>query len=59
VLDAHAVYLSDGDESEVVRRVVEGRDPAEFALRTCQCGARIDGFDAYLEHLYEALSDTD
>ena len=58
VLDAHGVYLSDGDEAEILRRMVEARDPAELALRTCQCGARIDGFDAYLDHLYEALSDT-
>lgn len=56
VLEAHGVYLSEGDEAEISRRTAEGSDPAEFALRTCQCGARIDGFDAYFEHLYEALS---
>jgi hypothetical protein len=58
VLDAHGVYLSDSDEAEILRRVAEAGDPAELALRTCQCGARIDGFDAYFDHLYEALSST-
>jgi hypothetical protein len=58
-LEAHGVYLSDADEAEILRRVGEAGDPAEFALRTCLCGARIDGFDAYVEHLYEALSATD
>ncbi|CAN5571541.1 hypothetical protein BH23CHL8_BH23CHL8_01690 [soil metagenome] len=28
---------------------------AELALRTCLCGARIDGFDAYWEHLRAAF----
>ena len=56
VLDAHGVFLSDADEAEISRRITEGRDVADFALRTCLCGARIDGFDAYWEHLNEALT---
>lgn len=59
VLEAHGVYLSERDEAEILARMAEAGDPADVALRTCQCGARIDGFDAYFDHLYEALSGTD
>lgn len=55
ILDAHGVYLSEDDETEINRRIGEAADPGAFALRTCQCGARIDGFDAYFEHLHQAL----
>jgi hypothetical protein len=51
--------ISESDEAEILARVAQGSDPAEFALRTCQCGGRVDGFDAYFDHLYEALSATD
>ena len=53
ILEAHAVYLSDQDEAEVIQRAVE--DVGELALRTCLCGARIDGFDSYTDHLREVL----
>jgi hypothetical protein len=56
VLDAHAVYLSDADEAEITRRQFETDDVGKLALRTCLCGARIDGFDAYWEHLSDALT---
>ena len=55
-LAAHAVYLSDADEAEITRRQVETGDVGRLALRTCLCGARIDGFDAYWEHLNEVLT---
>jgi hypothetical protein len=55
VLDAHAVFLTDANEAEITRRSFETDDVGDLALRTCRCGARIDGFDAYWEHLREAL----
>lgn len=53
---SHATYLSASDESEIDIRVAVGADVADLALRTCLCGVRIDGFDAYHAHLVEALS---
>jgi hypothetical protein len=55
VLD-HAVYLSEADEAEILRRASETADVGELALRTCQCGAQIDGFDMYTDHLHEVFS---
>jgi hypothetical protein len=51
-LRAHFVYMSNSDEEELVTRAsrVDG-DVADIALRTCLCGARIDGFDEYANHL--------
>ncbi len=34
-------------------------DPADLAIRTCQCGRRIDGFDDYLQHLTEQFQEGD
>jgi len=51
VLDAHGVYMSDSDEDEIIRRMVESDDVADLALRTCMCGRRLEGFDDYFEHL--------
>ena len=56
MLDAHGVYLSDSDEVEITRRLVEADDVGLLALRTCLCGARIDGFDEYWNHLREVFS---
>ena len=55
-LDAHGVYLSEADEAELIRRLAVTEDVAALSLRTCQCGVRVDGFDAYWEHLREVLS---
>ena len=55
-LDAHAVYLSEADEAEVTRRAAVTDDVGELSLRTCRCGMRLDGFDAYWEHLHEVFS---
>jgi hypothetical protein len=55
-LDAHGVYLSEADEAELIRRLAVTEDVAVLSLRTCQCGVRVDGFDAYWEHLHEVLS---
>jgi hypothetical protein len=50
-LAAHGPYLSEADESEIDARIAAGSDVADLALRTCLCGARLDGFDAYHAHL--------
>ena len=51
LLDAHGPYMSDSDESEIIRRMAESDDVADLALRTCMCGRRLEGFDDYFEHL--------
>lgn len=56
LLDAHGPYLSRSDEAEILDRVANEYDVADLALRTCLCGARIDGFDAYHAHLRTVLS---
>jgi hypothetical protein len=56
ILDAHGVCLSEADEAELIRRVALTDDVGELSLRTCQCGVRVDGFDAYWGHLHEVLS---
>lgn len=71
-LRAHFVYMSDSDEDELhvralqvqlggVEAVFRGAaapgDVADLALRTCMCGARIDGFDEYAIHLEAVFSD--
>jgi hypothetical protein len=58
VLERHYVWLSDTDEAEINRRELEADDVGAFALRTCRCGVRIDGFDAYYDHLREMLGDS-
>jgi hypothetical protein len=55
-LEAHSVFLSDADEAELIRRAFESDDVGELSLRTCLCGARIDGFDEYAIHLRDVLS---
>jgi ribulose-5-phosphate 4-epimerase/fuculose-1-phosphate aldolase len=50
-LESHGPYMSDEDEAEIIRRMVESDDVAELALRTCMCGRRLEGFDDYFEHL--------
>jgi hypothetical protein len=55
----HTVYLSEADEAEILRRAWETDDVGELALRTCRCGARIDGFDEYSDHLERALGPTE
>lgn len=56
ILSAHAPYLSDADEAEIDARLVAGSDVADLALRTCLCGARLDGVDAYHVHLVQVLT---
>jgi hypothetical protein len=55
-LDAHGPFMSDADEAEIIRRMLESDDVADLALRTCMCGRRLDGFDDYFEHLRGVLA---
>ena len=57
-LNAHGAYLSDADEAEIDARLAAGADVADLALRTCLCGTRLDGFDAYHAHLVQVLTAT-
>ncbi len=56
-LEAHGPFMSDSDEAEIVRRIVESDDVADLALRTCMCGRRLEGFDDYFEHLQAVLAE--
>jgi hypothetical protein len=70
LLDQHIPSLSDEDEQTInglVFRLVEESltfsamprkgevDVADFALRTCMCGKKIDGFYGYVDHLKEVF----
>ena len=63
-LDLHIPSLSDENENEINELVSvysfdlhdEKTDVADFAIRTCRCGLRIDGFYEYVAHLKEVLS---
>ncbi len=57
LLDAHGPFMSDSDESEMIRRMVDSDDVADLALRTCMCGRRLNGFDDYFEHLRAVLEE--
>jgi len=50
-LDGHGPFMSDSDEAEIIRRMVQSDDVADLALRTCMCGRRLEGFDDFFEHL--------
>lgn len=56
VIERHGPYLSTADETEIERRIAADADVADLALRTCLCGARLDGFDAYHAHLVAVLT---
>jgi hypothetical protein len=61
ILRAHGVYLSPADEDEIWQRLRAMLEPqgdsdvADLALRTCLCGRRLEGFDAYFDHLAEVF----
>lgn len=62
VIDTHIPSLSDLDEEKIDERIAEQMidrdsdvDDADFAVRTCACGAPIDGFYAYVDHLKEVI----
>ena len=56
----HIPSLSDEDEDLIIERMADDpdgniADPADLALRTCHCGAKIDGFYEYAGHLIAVL----
>jgi len=59
LLNAHGPYVSDQDEAEIEARVAAGADVADLALRTCLCGFRFDGVDAFHAHLVRLFADAD
>ena len=54
-ITAHIPSMSEEDETEIVRlasaALFDDGDVADLALRTCACGASIDGFYGYVDHL--------
>lgn len=54
-IKAHIPSLSDEDETEITRLASNALfgdgDVADLAIRTCRCGAAIDGFYGYVDHL--------
>ena len=60
LLRQHGCYMSDENEQEIDglrynmafdENGAPEADTADLAIRTCLCGARIDGFDEYHFHL--------
>jgi hypothetical protein len=63
IIDQHIPSLTDQDDVEIDERIGRLRfDPdddsgnEDLALRTCACGANIDGFYEYVDHLKEVLA---
>jgi hypothetical protein len=63
VIDAHIPSLSDENVEEINLAIFnmafeeKDADHADLAIRTCHCGARIDGFYDYIDHLKERLGE--
>ena len=60
VIDQHIPSITDEIEEELTERAEQfgfsaDGDVADLAIRTCHCGARIDGFYEYVDHLKEVL----
>lgn len=57
VIGEHFPSLSDEDEEEMDSLILGDQpiDWADFAHRTCACGAEIDGFYEYVSHLKSAI----
>ena len=54
LLDQHVAFLSEANEAEINAGEWD-MDIADYALRTCSCGERLDGFDGYQAHLREEV----
>jgi hypothetical protein len=58
----HIPSLSDSDEAEIIKLtgnvLFNEGDVADLALRTCRCGAPIDGFYGYVDHLTAVFGGT-
>ena len=56
IIEQHIPSLTDNDDVEIAGRIWEEWGlTADFALRTCACGVRIDGFYEYVDHLKDVL----
>lgn len=57
VIKAHTPSLTDEDDDEIVDRIWKDRPgkPSNLAIRTCACGAKIDGYYEYVDHLVNLL----
>ena len=56
VINAHVPSLSDKNWKEITGLLLDPEsDCADLAIRTCACGARIDGFYQYVDHLVALL----
>lgn len=58
IIRNHTPSMTDEDEdliNERVNRWDENVSPADYALRTCMCGKRIDGFYEYANHLIDEM----
>ncbi len=62
IINEHIPSMSEEDEDEIADLAADwpihpyqGDGPADWAIRTCYCGKRIDGFYEYVDHLKEAL----
>jgi len=62
VIDAHTPSLSKENEWEMLAMTPPHKldsDVANFAIRTCACGLRIDGFYEYVSHLKDEMRKAD
>lgn len=56
VINDHIPSLSDEADDEMWRIYgTSDFDMADFAVRDCRCGLRIDGFYEYIDHLKAML----
>lgn len=59
ILEAHGCFISNADEATMNTRFENiGIDFADLAMRTCQCGVRLDGFDDYHSHLRTMIEES-
>ena len=58
-IEDHIPSLTEEDEELIWDRLKnlykEEVDVADLAVRTCSCGAHLEGFDGYYFHLKEVL----
>jgi len=59
VIDEHIPSMTDEDEEAIDELASnldwDGPTAADYAIRTCSCGDKIDGFYEYVEHLKSAI----
>lgn len=59
IIKAHHPSIREGDDELItLRRFTIEADNADLAVRTCSCGAAIDGFDDFIYHLQAVIEET-